>query len=109
LFLNYFILKFGYRTIFLGQSLQTESLETLLSYNADLCFVTYLTVEPNKDIIDQYITDFHQRILKQNGARLAIMGPQQAHIDLAKLPSNIHLFKNVNAFQQKFLEASIFV
>ena len=31
LFLNYFILKFGYRTIFLGQSLQTESLETLLS------------------------------------------------------------------------------
>ena len=109
LFLNYFILKFGYRTIFLGQSLQTESLETLLSYNADLCFVTYLTVEPNKDIIDQYITDFHQRILKQNGARLAIMGPQQVHIDLAKLPNNIHLFKNVNAFQQKFLEASIFV
>ena len=109
LFLNYFILKFGYRTIFLGQSLQTESLETLLSYNADLCFVTYLTVEPNKDIIDQYITDFHQRILKQNGARLAIMGPQQVNIDLAKLPNNIHLFKNVNAFQQKFLEASIFV
>ena len=109
LFLNYFILKFGYRTIFLGQSLQTESLETLLSYNAELCFVTYLTVEPNKEIIDQYLYDFHQRILKQNGARLAIMGPQQVHIDLAKLPSNIHLFKNVNAFQQKFLEASIFV
>jgi DNA-binding transcriptional MerR regulator len=109
LFLNYFILKFGYRTIFLGQSLQTESLETLLTYNADLCFVTYLTVEPNKDIIDLYINDFHRRILKHNGARLAIMGPQQVHIDLAKLPSNIHLFKNVNAFQQKFLEASIFV
>ena len=109
LFLNYFILKFGYRTIFLGQSLQTESLETLLSYNADLCFVTYLTVEPNKDNIDQYIYDFHQRILKHNGAKLAIMGPQQAHIDLSKLPDNVHLFKNVNAFQQKFLEASIFV
>ena len=109
LFLNYFILKFGYRTIFLGQSLQTESLETLLSYNADLCFVTYLTVEPNKENIDRYIYDFHQRILKHNGAKLAIMGPQQAHIDLSKLPKNVHLFKNVNAFQQKFLEASIFV
>ena len=39
LFLNYFILKFGYRTIFLGQSLQTESLETLLSFDIDFCFL----------------------------------------------------------------------
>lgn len=109
LFLNYYILKFGYRTIFLGQSLQTESLETLLSFGGDLCFVTYLTVEPNKEIIDQYIDEFHQRILKDNDAHLAIMGPQQVHIDLAKLPKNIHLFKTVDAFQQKFLEASIFV
>ena len=109
LFLNYYILKFGYRTIFLGQSLQTESLETLLSFGGDLCFVTYLTVEPNKEIIDQYIDEFHQRILKDNDAHLAIMGPQQVHVDLAKLPKNIHLFKTVDAFQQKFLEASIFV
>ena len=109
LFLNYFILKFGYRTIFLGQSLQTESLETLLSYNSDLCFVTYLTVEPDKETIDQYINDFHHRILKHNSAKLAIMGPQQVHIDLSKLPNNVHLFKNVDAFQKKFLEASIFV
>ena len=109
LFLNYFILKFGFRTIFLGQSLQTESLKTLLSFNGDLCFVTYLTVEPNKEIIDDYLEDFYQKIIKNNNVHLAIMGPQQVHIDLANLPKNIHLFKTVDAFQQKFLEASIFV
>ena len=109
LFLNYLILKFGYRTIFLGQSLQTESLETLLSFNGDLCFVTYLTVEPNKEIIDHYVEDFYQKIIKDINAHLAIMGPQQVHLDLANLPKNIHLFKTVDAFQQKFLEASIFV
>ena len=37
LFLNYFILNHGYRTVFLGQSLQTESLQTLLSFNGHLC------------------------------------------------------------------------
>ncbi len=109
LFLNYFILKFGYRTIFLGQSLQTESLETLLSFNGDLCFVTYLTVEPNKEIIGHYVDDFYQKIIKNSNAHLAIMGPQQVHLDLANLPKNIHLFKTVDAFKQKFLEASIFV
>ena len=109
LFLNYYILKFGYRTIFLGQSLQTESLETLMSVNSDLCFVTYLTVEPNKEIIDDYLDDFHTTLLRESDAHLAILGPQQVNINLAQLPKNIHLFKTVDAFQQKFLKASIFV
>ena len=109
LFLNYFIIKFGYRTIFLGQSLQTESLETLLSFNIDLCFVTYLTVEPNKENINHYVKDFYRNIIKDNNAYLAIMGPQQIHIDLANLPKNVHLFKSIEAFQQKFMGATIFV
>jgi MerR family transcriptional regulator, light-induced transcriptional regulator len=109
LFLNYYILKFGYRTIFLGQSLQTESLETLMSVNSDLCFVSYLTVNPNKDIINDYLENFQSIILKESNATLAILGPQQVHIDASKLPKNIHLFKSVDAFRQEFLQASIFV
>jgi DNA-binding transcriptional MerR regulator len=109
LFINYFILKFGYKTIFLGQSLQTESLETLLSFSAEFCFVTYLTVEPDKEIINQYIDEFYNTILKNNNANLAIMGPQQVYIDLTKLPKQIHLFKTVDAFKQEFLEVPILV
>ena len=109
LFLNYFILNHGYRTIFLGQSLQTESLETLLSFNGHLCFVTYLTVEPNKDIIDHYVDDFFNKILKDSNSHLAIMGPQQVYLDMSTLPKNIHIFKTVDAFKQKFLETSVFV
>ncbi len=109
LFLNYYILKFGYRTIFLGQSMPTESLETLLSFKADLCFVTYLTVEPNNQIIDNYLDDFYKRILIDSNAQLVIMGPQQGHIDFSKLPKRIHLLKTLDAFQQKFLKAPIYV
>jgi len=86
LFLNYFILKNGYKTIFLGQSLQTESLETLINLTNDICFVTYLTVEPNKDDINFYIKDFNDRLLKSKSSNLAILGPQQVHINTPKLP-----------------------
>ncbi len=48
LFLNFYILSYGHKTIFLGQSIPTDSLRTLLSYSTSLHFVTYLTVEPNK-------------------------------------------------------------
>ena len=109
LFLNYFILKNGFRTIFLGQSLQTESLETLINYTNDICFVTYLTVEPNKDFINHYIEDFNDRLLKRKSAYLAILGPQQTHINPTKLSKNIKLFKSINAFQNKFLRTSVYV
>jgi len=48
LYLNYLILSKGFRTIFLGQSLQISSLETLYSYDTKFNFVSYLTVEPKK-------------------------------------------------------------
>jgi len=109
LFLNYFILKNGYKTIFLGQSLQTESLETLINLTNDICFVTYLTVEPNKDDINFYIKDFNDRLLKSKSSNLAILGPQQVHINTPKLPKNVKLFKSIRAFQDKFLKTSIYV
>jgi DNA-binding transcriptional MerR regulator len=109
LFLNYFILKNGYKTIFLGQSLQTESLETLINLTNDICFVTYLTVEPNKDEINYYIKDFNDRLLKNKSSNLVILGPQQVHINASKLSKNIKLFKSIRAFQDKFLKTSIYV
>ena len=109
LYLNYFILKNGYKTIFLGQSLQTESLETLINLTNDICFVTYLTVEPNKDDINYYIKDFNDRLLKIKSSNLVILGPQQVHINTFKLSKNIILFKSINAFQDKFLKTSIYV
>jgi methanogenic corrinoid protein MtbC1 len=109
LFLNYFIFKNGHKSIFLGQSLQTESLETLINLTNNICFVTYLTVEPNKDDINNYIKDFNDRLLKSKSSNLAILGPQQVHINTSKLSKNILLFKSISAFQDKFLKTSIYV
>ena len=107
LFLNFYILKNGFKTIFLGQSLQTESLETLMSFSNEVCFVTYLTVEPNKEIIDNYLSDFNDRLLKGKPNNLAILGPHQININTTNLSKNIMLFKSVQAFEEKLLKASI--
>ena len=107
LFLNFYILKNGFKTIFLGQSLQTESLETLMSFSNEVCFVTYLTVEPNKEIIDNYLADFNDRLLKGKPNNLAILGPHQININATNLSKNIMLFESVQAFEEKLLKASI--
>jgi DNA-binding transcriptional MerR regulator len=108
LFLNYYILEHGFKTIFLGQSLPAESLENILSVNENLVFVTHLTVEPNKNIIDEYLLNFHDLILKNNTTELAILGPQQLNINLKTLPDRINLFDSVLSFQAKYFKNDVF-
>ena len=109
LYLNYLILSKGYRTIFLGQSLQTSSLETLFTYNSTFNFVTYLTVEPNKEEIMPYLTDFHEKLLSQTNSKLIIFGPQQLEIDTDNLPNKIELYRSVETFVTNYFNQNIFV
>ena len=109
LYLNYLILSNGFRTIFLGQSLQTSSLETLYSYNSKFYFVSYLTVEPNKEEIMPFLKNFHSTLLENRDSRLLIFGPQQIEIDTDNLPPQIELFRSVESFIAKYLEEVVFV
>jgi DNA-binding transcriptional MerR regulator len=109
LYLNYLILSNGFRTIFLGQSLQTSSLETLYSYNSKFYFVSYLTVEPNKEEIMPFLKNFHSMLLENRDSRLLIFGPQQIEIDTDNLPPQIELFRSVESFIAKYLEEVVFV
>lgn len=109
LFLNYHILSKGYKTIFLGQSLPTSSLETLFTFSTELNFVTYLTVEPNKNEIMDYLNDFHQKILRDTQSKLLIFGPLQVEIDLSKMPNKIELFRSIDAFNVRYFQENIFV
>ena len=108
LYLNLLVINSGFRTIFLGQSLQTSSLETLYSYNSKFYFMTYLTVEPNKEEIMPYLNNFYNNLLKGRDSRLLIFGPQQIEIDTKSIPSQIELYRSVEAFISKYLEDAIF-
>ena len=109
LYLNYLILNSGYRTIFLGQSLQTSSLETLYSYNSRFYFVSYLTVEPNKDEIMPFLNNFYTELLENRNSKLLLFGPQQIEIDTDYMPGQIELFRSVESFIAKYLEEVVFV
>ena len=98
LYLNYLILSKGYRTIFLGQSLQTSSLETLYSYDTKFNFVSYLTVEPNSEEIMPFLNTFYKQILENHDSKLILFGPQQVSIDKENLPEKIELHRSVESF-----------
>jgi DNA-binding transcriptional MerR regulator len=109
LYLNYLILSKGFRTIFLGQSLQISSLETLYSYDTKFNFVSYLTVEPKKEEIMPYLKKFHAQILANRESKLILFGPQQAEIDISQIPSQIEMYRSLESFVFKYFSENVYV
>lgn len=109
LYLNFLILSKGYRTIFLGQSLQTSSLETLYSYDSKFIFVSYLTVEPNSEEIMPFLNYFFQNVLENRESKLILFGPQQVAIEKENLPEKIELYRSVESFIHKYFNIEVLV
>ena len=109
LFLNYFVLNNGFKTIFLGQSIPTVSLKTLLSYSPSLHFVTYVTVEPNREEINNYLAHFNKELIENTDNQLSIFGPQVQHIDKTLVASGINVYDKIEDFVEEQLNLSVFV
>lgn len=109
LFLNYYILSQNFKTIFLGQSLTTESLNTVMTFGDSLTFVTYLTVEPNKNEIEGYLRDFQDTILEGTESSLNILGPLQMSINRASVPAQVKLHSTFESFRLEFFGEQVFV
>ena len=109
LYLNQLLLSKGYKTIFLGQSVPTNSLATLLSFSSQLHFVTFCIVEPNQDVLADFISNFDQQIIKTSDSRLSIFGPRIDDLDPEQLPDRILAFKDLEEFKHRFLEPTIVV
>jgi len=109
LYLNFLILSKGYRTIFLGQSLQISSLQTLYSYDTSFNFVSYLTVEPNKDEIMPFLKEFYTHLLENQKSKLILFGPQQVEIIKEELPEQIEMYRSVESFIFQYFSENVFV
>lgn len=95
MYLNYEILLKGYQTIYLGESIPTESLLDLKNYYEKITFVSYLTVEPNQDEIDNYISDIQTKLLDNTNHELLLLGRLTQFITSKTLSKNIHIFNSI--------------
>jgi methanogenic corrinoid protein MtbC1 len=66
MYLNYEVLSHGYKTIYLGESVPTESLSDLNKYFDSIVFVAYMTVQPDKEHVNDYIKEIQETVLKED-------------------------------------------
>ncbi len=95
MFLNYQIVSHNFHCIFLGQSVPMESLADILNYYDDIIFLSYFTIKPLKEEIDDYLSDFSESLLKKSDAEFWILGQMLNSIDMDNIPPKIKCFKSI--------------
>ncbi len=96
LYLNYEISLNGYKCIYLGQTVPLESLVDFPKYYDNVTFLSYFTVEPNKDTLDKYVSTFESTIGLNKNVDLWILGYQTQYLAMGSLPQEIKIFNSID-------------
>ena len=94
MYLNYEILLNGYKTIYLGESVPLDSLKDMKKYFDNIVYVSYLTVQPTKDAIDDYVKSILTEIINAN-SEIWFLGRMTEFIDTNSLPKTVTIFKSI--------------
>jgi len=81
LYLHFELLFYGHNSIYLGQSVPVENLNDLQKVYDNICFVTYLTVEPSKETVDVYLKNVYTQVLKKSNDTLWVFGTKTNQIE----------------------------
>jgi DNA-binding transcriptional MerR regulator len=96
MYLNYEILHHGYRSIFLGESIPLDNLKDLKKYFNNVTFISYLTVEPNKDEINPYISSLNSEVLNDDNTELWLLGRMVDFIEPKNISDKTRIFRSIS-------------
>ena len=95
MYLNYEILLLGYKTIYLGESMPIDNLKDLKKHFDTIIFVSYFTVQPERDILDEYIKKMAEELLDEN-TELWYTGRMVSFINTKGLSDKISIFNSIS-------------
>ncbi|MFY0483129.1 MerR family transcriptional regulator [Flavobacterium sp. PLA-1-15] len=96
MYLNYEISLNGYRSIYLGANIPFEDLKDIAQIFNDIVFVSYMTVSPEKEAVEDYILRIKNEIIKETSSELWLLGKNTEHIyQKINLPG-INMFRSLN-------------
>ena len=94
MYLNYETLLHGYKTIYLGESMPVEDLTDLKKHFKSIVFVSYLTVQPDKDSVNDYIKRMIEELLDEN-TELWYVGRMTEFIKKESLSDSVKVFNSI--------------
>lgn len=105
LLVNFIILKEGFSSIYLGQNIPTSDLTYFNGLLNKVSFVTYFTVKPESEKINDYVLKLEKIISDNKASDLYILGRKVNELSIDDYGENVHLISLIsdlqNVLQQK--------
>lgn len=100
MYLHYEILLNGYKSIYLGESMPIDNLKDLKKHFNSIVFVSYLTVQPERDNLDDYIQKMSAE-LEDEQTELWYLGRLVEFIDKETLSDKVSIFTSISELVTK--------
>jgi DNA-binding transcriptional MerR regulator len=94
MYIQYEILLQGYKTIYLGESMPIENLKELNNHFDNITFVSYLTIQPDRNIVNQYVDNMSSELLN-NFNEIWLIGKMVEYIETKNLNQKVHIFNSI--------------
>jgi DNA-binding transcriptional MerR regulator len=96
-YLNYEVVKSGYKTIYLGENIEIEDLQKMTEQFENPVFLTYITTAPMADEINAYISKVQQMVLNHvPSAELWVTGIGIEHLQMESAANRTKLFLSMD-------------
>ena len=100
MYINYEILLQGYKAIYLGESMPIENLKDLKKHFESIVFLSYFTVQPERNIVNEYVDEMITQLLDENTS-LWYIGRLAAFISMEKRDDKIVVFNSISDLVDK--------
>lgn len=94
MYLNYEILNLGYKTVYLGESVPIDSLKDMKKHFDNITYLCYMTVEPNKSEVNNYIKTLKEEVLEESSS-LWLIGRMIENIDIKLITEKTTTFSTI--------------
>ena len=80
MFVNAELIQKGYKTVFLGDNIPIEDLVDFKNHFNEIIFLSYLTVSPSSELVNDYVASFEELVLNGTDNQLWLLGKQVEHL-----------------------------
>lgn len=102
MFINYELAFKGYNAIFLGESVPVSSLRDIKKYFSNITFVTYFTVAPVMEEVNNYVDELQREVLNDSSTKLCILGRNAQYLRPDSIGKNISIFESLAELTDTF-------
>jgi MerR family transcriptional regulator, light-induced transcriptional regulator len=80
MFVNAELIEKGYKTVFLGDNIPIDDLTDFKNHFDEIIFISYLTISPSSELINNYVASFEELVLKDTENKLWLLGRQVEYL-----------------------------